>query len=50
MGKIDQMDRGEVMAEIRRIQQEFPALAEATKGAIDVESVEIHPSSKDAKD
>ena len=31
-GKIDQMNRDEVMREIKRIQEEFPALAVVTEG------------------
>ena len=46
MGKIDQMDRNEVMAEIRRIQQEFPQLVEATQPTIDAnfQEIEVHPN------
>ena len=36
VGKIDQMSREEVLAEIARIQQEYPALAAATAPTIDM--------------
>ena len=48
-GKIDQMNRDEVMAEIRRIQEEFPQLVQATEPAIDADftEIEVHPSAKE---
>ena len=36
VGKIDQMSREEVLAEIAKLQQEFPALAQATAPTIDM--------------
>ena len=50
VGKIDQMSREEVLAEIAKLQQEFPALAQATAPTIDMvrsartEDVEIFTS------
>lgn len=48
-GKIDQMNRDEVMAEIRRIQEEFPQLVQATEPTIDADftEIEVHPSAKE---
>ena len=48
MGKIDQMDRSQVMAEIKRIQQEFPQLAQATAPIeADYEELEVHPRAEE---
>jgi len=41
VGKIDQMSKEEVMAEIRRLQSEFPALAAATATTIDLEATHV---------
>jgi hypothetical protein len=41
VGKIDQMSKEEVMAEIRRLQSEFPALAAATATTIDLEAAHV---------
>ena len=41
VGKIDQMSKEEVMAEIRRLQAEFPALAAATATTIDLEATHV---------
>lgn len=40
VGKIDQMSREEVLAEIQRMQKEFPMLADMSGGVIDVTPVE----------
>ena len=42
-GKIDQMSKEEVVNEIKRIQQEFPALVEATSPVIDMDNLEVLP-------
>jgi len=45
MGKIDQMNRDEVMLEIRRIQEEFPQLVQATEPVdADFTEIEVHPN------
>lgn len=41
VGKIDQMSKEEVMAEIRRLQQEFPQLAATTGPTIDLEATYV---------
>jgi hypothetical protein len=42
-GKIDQMSKEEVLSEIKRIQQEYPALIEATSPAIEMDNLEVLP-------
>lgn len=40
VGKIDQMSREEVLSEIRRLQAEFPVLANTTMPTIDMEAID----------
>jgi hypothetical protein len=40
VGKIDQMSRDEVLSEIRRLQAEFPVLANTTMPTIDMEAAD----------
>ena len=46
-GKIDQMSKEEVMHEIKRIQEEFPVLIEATEPAIDMDNLEALPDAEE---
>ena len=55
IGKIDQMSRDEVMAEIKRLHDEFPILAESSANQLlplveDVTFEEVEPVSDDADD
>ena len=43
VGKIDQMSREEVLAEIAKLQKEFPVLAQATAPTIDMVSIARNP-------
>ena len=43
VGKIDQMSREEVLAEIAKLQKEFPVLAQATAPTIDMVSIPRNP-------
>jgi phage terminase small subunit len=46
-GKIDQMSKEEVLTEIKRIQQDYPALVEATSPVIEMDKLEVLPDGKE---